>query len=65
MKLDKPNKKRCTMAAAYKFIVCLSEIESPLFAKPNFSRLLHRLLGVDERLCQLLFKSKFQKEKLK
>ena len=32
------------MAAAYKFIVCLSEIESPLFAKPNFSRLLHRLL---------------------
>ena len=32
------------MAAAYKFIVCLSEIESPLFAKPNFSRLLHRLV---------------------
>ena len=30
--------------AAYKFIVCLSEIESPLFAKPNFSRLLHQLL---------------------
>ena len=32
------------MAAAYKFIVCLSEIESPLFAKPNVSRLLHRLV---------------------
>ena len=49
------------MAAAYKFIVCLSEIESPLFAKPNFSKAAAPAGVGDERLCHLFF----QWEKLK